>query len=61
MISTQEAKTRKLVGGILLAWHFVVNLMNTSHYLPNPSHQSAVGCVLGGAGVMLYQMGRDSQ
>ena len=61
MISSKEAATRIQVGYVLLFNHLALNAAPFCGIRIEQTLQSAFGCVLGAAGVMLYQMGRDSQ
>ena len=57
MISSQEAKMRVWLGCALMASFVAVNC-----YRPLPDdQQTALGSSLAASGVLLYQMGRDSQ
>ena len=57
MITTQEARVRTWLGYSLMAAFVALSFFSN---LPDDQH-SALGAVLAGSGVMLYQMGRDSQ
>ena len=57
MISSKEAQIRTFIGYFLLASFASFNYMRP---LPD-DQQTALGSTLASGGVMLYQMGRDSQ
>ena len=71
MISSREARDRKKIGYTLVVVQCLLNLyhywwnvtQNKNDWFPvlSPLSQSGVGCFLGSNGILLYQMGRDSQ
>lgn len=60
MISTKEAKIRTILGYCLLAANAYLNFSAVDGSTATSKH-SALGCVLGASGILLCQMGRDSQ